>query len=796
MAYKVIIAEKPSVGKSIAKVLGANESRTEGPNGYMEGNGIKVTWAFGHLITLKKPEEVGFGAGELPMFPDTWDTKEIGKKNKTTKKVEKDPIVAKQLRTIGTLFNGASEIIVATDAGREGELIFRYIYEHLGCTTPFKRLWISSLTDVAIRKGFDELKPGSAYDALSEAAHARSEADWLLGFNASKALRLSTGAREFLSLGRVQTPVLAMICERHDQFTNFVPEPYWVIVITAAKENGSFNAFSETRYTSEEEAGSALDATRKSGHVQVLEVEKKRTSTKPPLLYDLTALQRAANSTYSMTADQTLKAAQKLYEAKLLSYPRTSSRYIPKDVFSTIPSLIEKFENYGGLGRHAANLRGKKLCTKSVDDSKITDHHALLPTGYVPKDLTGEEQKIFDLVCARMLEAFGEDSIADVTNVRLSTVNSGEKVLYKAHGSVPVYAGWKAVSGGDRTEEKKKDDEEDASAEIPSLDKGENLTVTKSEQQRKETKPKPLYTDGTLLGEMETCGKNIEDEQLRESMKDVGLGTPATRAEVIEKLIKQTYIRREGKKLIPEQLGIQIWQMTKGMKIADVKTTGEWERDLGLVERGRYRKGDFDRKIKDFTREVISDIQANAKPIDASMTRLTEFVCPKCGKKLLKGKKGYYCECKFVIWYEVCGKKLSDKAVRELVTNGKTSLIKGFKSKTGKTFDAMITLDREKWEMKFEFEKKDTAGMQKLEGRKCPDCGKELTDNGFTLKCGCGFTMWKKICEKKLTEENIDRLLAGEFVYADGMISSKTKKIFSARLNLEKGGRISMAFDK
>ncbi len=769
MAYKVIIAEKPSVASSIAHMIGAETPHRKGPCGYLEGNGYRVTWAFGHLVTLQTPEEMGFSYETLPTFPTEWKTKIKGKKGEDGQ-MTNDPMVETQMKTIETLFNGASEIIVATDAGREGELIFRYIYEYLNCTTPFKRLWISSLTDEAIRNGMKDLQPGQNYDNLSNAAHARSQADWLVGYNASKSLRLSTGFKGRLSLGRVQTPTLGMICERFEQNRDFKPQPYWQIQIATISQGINFNVLSEEKYISSLVADMNYRTVQSSKMMIVEKVEKKRTTTRPPFLYDLTALQRAANSKYGLTADITLKTAQSLYEKKYLSYPRTGSRYIPEDVYKTLPTLIAKFTNHDRFGNAALNLSGKKLCRKSVNDSKVTDHHALLPTGTVPTGLTDTEKKIFDMVCGRMLEAFGEDYIADVTNATFLVTD----IRFKAHGSIPVYMGWKAVYGS-VIDEENQNNEEDPDATLPELNEGELLCIKDSKLLEKKTKPLPIYTDSSLLGEMETCGKKIDDEEMREAMKDIGLGTPATRAATIEGLILHKYVTREGKKLIPTDFGLQIWHMVKGRKIADVQTTGEWERDLRHVEEGTMNVLRFNDDIKRFTLDIIEDIKANSGSLeDITFQNEPKRTCPCCGKTMKNQRYSISCECGYRVPREVAKKKLPDKSIEKLCQGQKTGLIKGFTSKAGKKFDACLVPDIQEKKISFSFGEPSS----KIEGLLCPFCGKEMADTGNRLTSDCGFIFWKTVCKRKLTEKEIKTILSGKKVHLTKLIS-KTGKEFS-----------------
>lgn len=795
MAYKLIIAEKPSVAAGIAKIVGANTPHRDKACGYLEGNGYKVTWAFGHLVGIQRPEDMGFTGNALPILPEEFKTAIIQPKG------DMATLISKQMKTLDGLFGGAQEIIVATDAGREGELIFRYIYEYLGCKTPFRRLWISSLTDEAIRNGMAALLPGKDMDALSEAAHARSEADWLVGFNASRALRTASGFKGALSLGRVQTPVLCMVVERYEANKNFVPTPFWQVAATVVKDGVNVTVISVNKYPTEDDAKAIAKAVADNGTFIVKNVETKDVKSRPPLLYDLTALQRAANTKYGLTADDTLRAAQSLYEKKHLSYPRTGSRYIPDDVFKTIPKLISLVERYGHDGFRAAakDLAGKRLCTRSVDASKVTDHHALLPTDVIPSGLSGNEKKIWEMVAGRMLEAFGEDSIAKRTTVDLECAN----IPFRVSGSVPVKAGWKAVFGLAESEEEKKaapdgEDDEFDGGRLPDFRQGDAVKGKDVETLRKTDKPLPIYTDSSLLGEMETCGKKIEDEELRESMKDCGLGTPATRAATIERLISVGYIARNGKKLEPTELGTQVAKTVKGRKIAEVTTTGEWERELALIEQGKKSKNAFDAEIRKYTVELNEDIMKNCSSLDGvSASSEPTRMCPLCGRRMKNLKFAVLCDegdggCGCKIPREVAGKKLPDSAIKALAEGKQTPVIKGFTSKSGKKFDAALRLDAEAKKPAFVFPEKAPA----LQGKTCPCCGAALTDTPWKLTCACGFELSKNYCGVSLDEAKIDKLLSGGKVPAKGMVSRQTGKKFDATLVVDTANKkVSFLFD-
>jgi DNA topoisomerase-3 len=600
---KVIIAEKPSVGREIAKVFGATTKH----DGYIEGKGYTFTWAFGHLLQLAAPQEYGYygwNVQNLPMLPPKF--KLSIRKVKSKDRMIEDPGVRKQLDIIKKLFDEATEIIVATDAGREGELIFRYIYYYLKCKKPFKRLWISSQTDAAIKEGFRNLKPGTDYDTLFNSAHCRSQSDWLVGMNATQALSLASGNKGVLSLGRVQTPTLAMICARYLENKNFVPQLYYQVVIQPAKDEQVFKAVSEKNYKTREEADAILSLVESTTNVSSVEAKPRKEA--PPLLHDLSSLQQEANKRKGFTADQTLNLLQNLYESKLVTYPRTGSRYIGDDVFAEVPALIDKMVDHPDFGKQATVLSTAKLNKRSVNAKKVTDHHAILPTGEKPHQLMPDHQAIYDMVAGRMLEAFHTDCIKEVTKIVLL---SGSKFV--ASGTVIQTAGWRAVFN-DKDEEKK--DEENAT--LPKVTQGEDLPVTASGVLEKQTKPKPLYNEATLLKALETAGKEIEDEELREAMKESGLGTPATRANIIETLLTRKYILREKKNLVPTETGLAVYEIVKHQQIAQAELTGNWEKRLEQIRSGASVE-EFQEEIKTYTRAITRELLASGKSMMAKV---------------------------------------------------------------------------------------------------------------------------------------------------------------------------------
>lgn len=608
---KVIIAEKPSVGRELAKVFGATTRK----DGYIEGKGYSFTWAFGHLLQLAPPQEygyIGWRKEHLPMLPAKF--KLSIRKVKTKDGFVEDPGVRKQLDIIKKLFDEATEIIVATDAGREGELIFRYIYYYLKCKKPFKRLWISSQTDEAIKDGFRNLKPGTDYDTLFNSAHARSQSDWLVGMNATQALSLSAGNRSVLSLGRVQTPTLAMICARFLENKNFVPQTFYQIAIQLDKDGQLFKAISVANFNTQPEAQAVFDKVEDvaSGFAtggNITAVEAKPRKEPPPLLHDLSSLQQEANKKNGFTADQTLNLLQNLYESKLVSYPRTGSRYIGDDVFATVPQLISTLTDHQLFGNQANFLQTATLNKRSVNAKKVTDHHAVLITGVKPYNLSKDHQAVYDMVAGRMLEAFHQECVKEITKI---TIESGS--VFIANGTVIRSAGWRSVFN--EVEDDKKDEENPA---LPKVKVGELLPIVNKALLEKQTKPKALYNEASLLKALETSGKEIEDEELRYAMKDSGLGTPATRAAIIETLLTREYIKREKRSLVPTQKGLAVYEVVKDKKIAQAELTGQWEKRLEEIRTGASVE-EFKAEICDYTKTITQELLLAGIGISAQLS--------------------------------------------------------------------------------------------------------------------------------------------------------------------------------
>ena len=694
---KTIIAEKPSVAREIARIVGA----TKREEGYFEGGGYAVTWAFGHLVQLAMPDGYGirgFVRGNLPVIPGTFTL--IPRQEKTEKGYKSDSGVVSQIKIIARLFKESEQIIVATDAGREGELIFRYLYHYIGCTTPFVRLWISSLTDKAIREGLRNLEAGDKYDNLYLAAKARSESDWLVGINGTQALSIAAGHGTY-SVGRVQTPTLAMVCARYWENRRFTPEAFWQLHIAADGGNGEVVKFSSSEKWKEKEPATELyNKIKETGTATVTKAERKEKTEDTPLLYDLTTLQKEANAKHGFTAEQTLEIAQKLYEKKLITYPRTGSRYIPEDVFAEIPKFLAFI---GNLPEWKEKVNLKAVPTRrSVDGGKVTDHHALLVTGEKPLFLSKEDSIVYQMIAGRMIEAFSEKCVKDTATVTAEC--AGAEFVVK--GSVIRQVGWRAVYGEEEKEE----------TIIPGWQEDDRLALKAASITEGKTKPKPLHTEASLLSAMETAGKEIEDDALRQALKDCGIGTPATRAAIIETLFKRGYMERCKKSLVPTEKGLALYSVVKTMLIADVAMTGEWEKELARIERGELLADTFRKEIEAYTKEITSELLSCDKLF---ARRDSGCKCPKCGT----GSMQFYgkvvrcdnAECGLPVFRLKANRTLTDEEIKDLLTDGHTKLLKGFKSKQGKSFDAVVAFDGD-YNTTFVFPERKTT--KKFSGRK------------------------------------------------------------------------------
>ena len=642
-----LIAEKPSVAKDIARIIGA----TQRNDGYLSGNGYMVTWAFGHLIQLAMPEAYGFKSfrkENLPILPPVFTL--IPRQIKEGKGYKADAAAVAQLKIIEKLFRECEGIIVATDAGREGELIFRFIYEYLGIAKPFDRLWISSLTDKAIKEGLAHLQSGAAYDNLYYAARARSEADWLVGINATQAISIAAG-RGTYSLGRVQTPTLCMVCSRFLENKKFEPQSFWQLSLAVKEGDESFRFSSTDRWFDKAEATALYEKLRNASVATVETIVRKEIKQEPPLLYDLTTLQKEANSRFGYSAEQTLSLAQKLYEKAYITYPRTGSRHIPEDVFAEIPALIAFLHDHPVWGVHARRLT--EFNAHSVDGKKVTDHHALLITGKKPIDMFGEEVVVYDMIAGRMLEAFSARCVKDVSTVTAVC----EEVKFILKGEFIKEEGWRAIIKNSKKKDKEQlEAEERESREngegiiIPQWEEGGQLPLCACSLAQGTTKPKPLHTESSLLAAMETAGKELEDEELRAQLKDCGIGTP--------------------------------------------EMTGQWEADLAKIERGELKERDFRKGIESYATQITDELLSSKILFPKKQS---DIHCPKCGKgSLLFYPRCAKCsdpDCGLMLFRSVAGKNLTDEQLTQLAVNGETGIIKGFTSKTGKSFEASLSLD-------------------------------------------------------------------------------------------------------
>lgn len=702
---KAIIAEKPSVAREIAQILNVHERK----EGYLTGNGYCITWALGHLVSLGMPEDYGirgFDKASLPLFPDPFRL--IPRKTKPSNGHKSDPSALKQLKIIKEVFDQCDSIIVATDAGREGELIFRYIYDYLKCTKPFERLWISSLTEKAITEGLKNLQPCSNFDNLYNAAKARSEADWLVGINASQALSISA-QNEVYSLGRVQTPTLALICKRFQDHTNFKKTKYWKIQLKHRKDYLDFTSLSEAHLEDQKQACQILKVIQREGRATIEDVSIKTVKESSPLLFDLTELQKEANRKLGLSADEVLQIAQSLYEKKFITYPRTDSKYIPEDLWTEIPELIRTLNTGDQFKPAIDTLKFGNFNKRIVNDLKVTDHHGLLPTTKIPSALPASEKAIYDMIVYRLLECLSEHCLKEITHITVKV----HHYLFNIRGAKIIAKGWRAVRGiltdstnpsPDPTDNNT--DTREPLIDIPELKVGNELKISNAELQEKTTTPPKLYTEADLLSAMENAGRQIENKDQQQILQNVGIGTPATRASIIETLLKRNYIIRKNKTLVPTIKGLQVFELTKDKKIANAEMTAEWEIALDKIEKGELNKNQFIHDIQHYTIEITSELLS----LHIHQENIPSLKCPKCRQhNLIIKDKIVKCpdqQCGWILFRKICGIQLSIKDLTLLLSQNKTSLIKNMKSKNGKKFDACIIL-KDDFNTSFEFERKN-----------------------------------------------------------------------------------------
>ena len=696
---KLIIAEKPSVAKDIANVLGGVKRH----NGFVEANGYTVTWAVGHLVTLADAFDYDekfkrWNALDLPIVPNPFQLKVIASSQS-------------QFHIVAGLLKKADEVIVATDAGREGQLIYELISAHVGYRGITKRLWLSSMTEAAIRDAFTRLKDNSEYENLYFAGFSRAQADWLVGINATRAMTVHAGT--LLTIGRVQTPTLAMIVRRDQEIEHFQPVPYFEVEAVFVHDKGNYKGkwLSKNNGTRlDNQAEAALIVQKVQGKEGIItKLEQKTSKEQPPQLFDLTTLQRKANQRFGFTADQTLKITQSLYEThKVLSYPRTDSRYISEDVASTLQQRLESashtFPDYKKHIPLSINP-GKRV----VNAAKVTDHHAIIPTEKVlSTSLKSDEHKIYELVVQQTIAALMEP--AEWASTTIETAVEGE--VFKTTGRVLTKEGFRAIMGRqDDDEEKKKPDEEENQSHLPNVAKNDSCVTDTAEVLSKMTKPLPHFSEATLLGAMENAGKQVDDAELAEALKERGLGTPATRASIIEKLKRDEYIIVDKKKLLATEKGRALIDAITVPVLLSPEMTGDWEYKLKQMEHGHYTPDQFIAEIVEFTRNVVQEVQTstvNVQVDNQSHGREVVGRCPLCGGDVVKTPKGFGCVnwrskgCKFTVWQDISGHKMTSTQVKELLAKGKTKLLKFTSRKTGKDFEALLVL-KEGGKVEFEF---------------------------------------------------------------------------------------------
>jgi len=711
---KMCIAEKPSVAKEIAMILGANTRR----DGYMEGNGYCVTWTFGHLCTLYEPGEYTdkwkyWRMDVLPMIPSNFLIKVIN-----------DSGIIKQFNTIKKLVSKAEMVINCGDAGQEGELIQRWVLYKAKCKVPIKRLWISSLTEEAIREGFSHLYDSKDFDTLYSAGSVRAIGDWLLGMNATRAYTLKFGSKgSVLSIGRVQTPTLALIVNRQKEIENFTPELYWEI---KTNYRDAYFSYINGKFGKKEDAEKVLSEILDK-ELEITHVSRKNAKEYAPKLFDLTLLQVECNRKFSFSADKTLQIIQSLYEKKLTTYPRVDTNFLPNDVYSKVPKILSGLEPYETLTKPLLNGKKIKKSSRVFNDKKITDHHAIIPTGIFTYDMQSDEKKVYDLVSRRFIAAFYPE--CEIANTLAKA--KVEKYIFKATGKEILKAGWRVVLNVNSNEDNV----------LPLFVEGEK-GPHKPELAEKMTKAPKYYTEADLLRAMETAGKQVDDEELQDALKENGIGRPSTRANIIETLLKRHYIDKDKKRLVATTTGIGLIDTIQNELLKSPELTGQWEKKMREIEDGKYDVKNFMFELKNMVNEVVHNVKysrankidvvdnllngkASSKSNDSKNSKdsddsknsklkksksdinniekkeKVELICPKCGKgKIMKGKHAWGCNlygksCDFLIPMEVAGKTLTLNQINSLVLLGKSTLIKGFKEGNGDAYDGYLFFDKD-----------------------------------------------------------------------------------------------------
>ncbi|WP_321282440.1 DNA topoisomerase 3 [Marinifilum fragile] len=781
---KVCIAEKPSVAREIALILGAKSKR----DGYYEGNGYQISWTFGHLCTLKEPHEYDLNwkywhMNDLPLIPPRFGIRVIP-----------DTGVQKQFDILEKLIANAEEVINCGDAGQEGEVIQRWVLHKAKCNVPVKRLWISSLTEEAIREGFENLREGSDFDRLYAAGSTRAIGDWLLGINATRLYTLKyAGGKSVLSIGRVQTPTLALIVNRQKEIENFVPQTYWELK-TVYREV-SFAA-TRGRFDNKEEGVAFLDQI-KSEPFEIVSVEKKSGKEQPPRLYDLTSLQVDCNRKFNLSAEETLRIIQTLYEKKLTTYPRVDTTYLSDDIYKKIPDILKKLKPYKEFVDPLLKAKIRKS-KKVFDDKKVTDHHAIIPTGVIPSGLRYEEKQVYDLVTKRFISVFYPDCKVSNTTVMGKVTN----IEFKATGKQIVEPGWRVLYA--------KDSNVGEGVILPAFVKGET-GEHQPDLAEKQTQPPKYYSEATLLRAMETAGKQVDDDELRELMKENGIGRPSTRANIIETLFKRRYIKKEKKRLVATITGVQLIDTIQNELLKSAELTGQWEKKLREIELGNFEVNQFMAELKNMVVGIVWDVKSRkninaievideAKEKEEKKTEVkskkeapVDLTCPKCKEgKIIKGKSVWGCTnwkngCEIRIPFEFGGKKLTDKQVEALVLKGKTPKIKGFVV-DGNKINGNLVLDPD-FSLSILEEEKEVLT--------CPVCksGTLLKGNAAfgcsNYKSGCKFIVPFVFMEKILSEAQIKSLVKQQKTgLIKGFVDPQTQEKVNGKLILDNQGKI------
>lgn len=801
---KLCIAEKPSVAGDIAAVVGA----TNRNGGFYEGNDYCVTWVFGHLCELKEPHDYkaywrSWSLYDLPIIPDSFGIK-----------LKNDEGVKKQFQIIKTLVARAEMVINCGDAGQEGELIQRWVMQLAGVKCPVKRLWISSLTEESIREGFANLKDSAEFDNLYAAGSARAIGDWLLGMNATRAFTLKYGRdRQVLSIGRVQTPTLSLIVQRFNEIKNFVPEPYWEL---KTLYRGATFSVTKGRFSKKEEAEKAL-AQIMGSEFEVTDVQIKEGNEAPPRLFDLTSLQVECNKKYAFSADETLKIIQLLYEKKLTTYPRVDTTYLSDDIYPKVPNILSGLQPYAPLV--APLLQGKLKKSKKVfDNSKVTDHHAIIPTGVnPPTSLSRNEKLVYNLVALRFIANFYPDAKISTTTV----MGLANEVEFKCTGKQILSPGWRAVYGSKKQNDEDNNDSDEEQV-MPSFTKGERGPHEPSLQEKQTQPPKP-YTEATLLRAMETAGKQVEDEELRDLMKDNGIGRPSTRAAIIETLFKRHYIVKNKKNLEPTIVGIQLIGLIRQELLKSVELTGMWEKNLRMIEKGTFSTGQFMDDMRRMVGETIAMVNSDMSGVRIDTVNIDEmasteakknkrqttkpkenntndelFVCPRCQRPVLKGKSAWGCSgfregCTVVVPFEVMGKKLTASQVKALFAKGETGVIKGL-SQNGETVNGKLAFDSSFSIVLKPAEGKSVTDVASLQ---CPLCGGTMLEGRKAWGCGnynkgCRFVVPYEYMGKRLTATQLSVLCKKRRTgVINGFVSSTGAKV-SGHLVVEQDGSLRL----